>query len=120
MVAVIALAVKEVPEVMASCFELNTDQSVEERYPEEVELALDIERELPERDKGDEAVVILFKKDVAHSVVLAVVGILYPDVNENTPVPLVYVSPVAVEDNTLRVVEVEKVEASPVKFEPSP
>ncbi len=102
MVAVIALAVKEVPAVMASCFELNTDQSVEERYPEEVELALDIESTFPESDKGDEAVVILFKKAVVHSVVLAVVGISYPLVREKIPVELSYESPVAVDESAVR------------------
>ena len=41
---------------------------------------------------------------VAHSVVLAVSGIEYPTVSENTPVPEVYVRPVAVDERSPRAV----------------
>jgi len=42
---------------------------------------------------------------VLHSVVEAVRGIEYPPVREKTPVPLVYVRPVAVEEKRPRAVE---------------
>ncbi len=46
-------------------------------------------------------------------------GIPYPDVREKIPVELSYASPVAVDENTPRVVEVEN-DVIPVRFEPSP
>jgi hypothetical protein len=48
--------------------------------------------------------VILFVYAVSQFVAEAVVGITYPLVKLNTPVVLVYVSPVAVEDNPVNVI----------------
>ena len=51
-----------------------------------------------ESNNGDDADVILFIYAAFQSVVDEVPGIVNPGVKENTPVPDVYVSPVAVDD----------------------
>ena len=62
-----------------------------------------------EIESGAVALVMRFWYAVFQSVVDAVSGIVYPAVSEKTPVPLVYVSPVAVEERRPRAV-VEKSE----------
>jgi hypothetical protein len=78
---------------------LKVFQSDEVRYPFALPDAWEIERTLFEIESGELAEVIRFKYAVFQSVVEAVNGMLYPAVNENTPVPDVYVNPVAVEES---------------------
>jgi hypothetical protein len=77
---------------------LKVFQSVDERYPLVEEFDWEIEIVLFAIDRGEEAEVILFKYALFQSVVDAERGILYPAVNENTPVPEVYVNPEAEDD----------------------
>ena len=81
---------------------LNVFQSVEERYPFVLVLAWLIEIVFEEIERGDVAEVIRFWYAVSQFVVLAVSGMLYPAVREKTPVALVYVRPVAVEESAAR------------------
>ena len=60
------------------------------------------ESTLEEICSGYVAEVILFAYAVPHSVVEAVSGMVYPAVRLKTPVPLVYVRPVAEEESAAR------------------
>jgi hypothetical protein len=77
-------------------FPLKVFQSVLERYPFALVFACEIEIAFEEIVRGADALVMRLRYAVFQSVVEAVSGIEKPAVKLSTPVPLVYVSPVAV------------------------
>jgi hypothetical protein len=98
-------AESEVEEILL----LKVVKSADERYPLAAVVAWLIERTFPVIESGAVALVMRFAYALAHSVVEAVSGMVYPAVSEKTPVPEVYVRPVAVDESEVEEILLLKV-----------